>query len=316
MNDLDLNNVVSKLLPMIENGYCILWIGSGLSVSAGYLGWKEIVRELCEKCRVPLLSEPEEESADKLIDKAEECKNADISIYYDTLANRFGGEVVVTRHAYQFLMTLPFKAYVTTNFDPLLSEAGAIAGYNNLYSYPFFPPEFGNSHPIVYVHGLARRDNQATGEKLILARSDFDEAYKDIGIVKNFVVNIFTNYPVLFLGCSLTEAEMYEMFKKVHDIHTLFKRANPDVHLPERYILLPIHQNIIRAGFPDEKIERDYEKEQNEINRFNEMKIEVIRYDDRHSHSQIENILGRICALRKTYMPPNPRMSIGEEVPS
>ena len=306
---------VSKLSQLIEHSDCIVWVGSGLSITAGYPSWKKIIRELCEVCGVTLLSEPEEESADKLIDKAEECKNADINTYHDTLANRFGRQVVSTRFAYQFLMNLPFKAYVTTNFDPLLSEAGAIVGHGKLYSYPIFPREFGNLNPIVYVHGLARSDNQATGENLILARSDFDEAYNDIGIVKNFMFNIFTNYPLLFLGCSLTEPEMYEMFKKVHDIHSRFKRANPDVQLPKRYILLPFHQRIIQSGFHNEKIERDYEKEQNEIKRFEEMKIEVIRYDDRNSHSEIEGILGQICALRKTYRHPKSIMNIGEEVP-
>ena len=50
----------------------------------------------------------------KLIDKAEECKKADIDTYHNTLADLFGKPVSSTRSAYYSLMNLPFKAYVTT----------------------------------------------------------------------------------------------------------------------------------------------------------------------------------------------------------
>ena len=300
MNEPELNKAVSKLLPMIENGNCIVWVGSGLSKSAEYPDWKETVRELCDKCGVTLLSKSEEELPDKLIDKAEECKKADINAYHNTLANLFGGRPVNTRFAYQSLMKLPFKAYVTTNFDPLLSEAGAIEGYDKLYSYPIFPPELGNSHSIVYVHGHARQNNQATGENLILARSDFDEAYKDIGIAKDFVVNIFTHYPLLFLGCSLTEPVMYEVFQKVHNIHTLIKRTYPDVPLPPRYIMLPIQRQVY-SEFPDENIGQVDRRGREEINRFDKMEIKVIRYepDDLRRHGEIEYILRQLCNYTK-----------------
>lgn len=283
---------------MIEKGSCIVWVGSGLSQIAEYPGWKETIRELCDKCSVKPLSESEEVSANKLIDKAEECKKADINTYHDTLATLFGKPAVGTRLAYQFLMKLPFKAYVTTNFDPLLSEAGAIEGYD-IYSYPIFPDEFGNSHPIVYVHGLARKKEEATGKNLILASSDFDEAYKDIGLVNNFVVHIFTHYPLLFLGCSLTEPVMYEVFQKVHRIHTLIKGADPHAILPRRCIVLP-KQKRVNPEFSDEKIEEVYTREENK--RFDEMEIEVMRYEPINwlRQEEIEYILRRLCEYTKS----------------
>ena len=304
MNDLELNKVVSKLMPMIEDGNCIVWVGSGLSKNADYPDWKETVKELCDKCEVISLSKSEEESSEKLIDKAEECKKAEINVYHNTLANLFGRQPIITRFAYQSLMKLPFKAYVTTNFDSLLSEAGEIEGNEKVYSYPRFPPELGNSHPIVYVHGHARQNNRATGKNLILARSDFDEAYNTIGIVKNFIVHIFTHYPLLFLGCSLTEPVMYEVFQKVHDIHTRIKRNYPDLSLPKRYIMLPIQKQVY-SEFPDENTEQVEWREKDEINRLNKMDIEIIRYEpnDWESHGEIEYVLRKLCKYTK--MPKN-----------
>src|SRR5450759_557006 len=51
---------------MIENGSCIVWVGSGLSQIAEYPDWKETIRKLCDKCSVTLLSESDEESASEL----------------------------------------------------------------------------------------------------------------------------------------------------------------------------------------------------------------------------------------------------------
>lgn len=299
VNNLELDKVVSKLRPMIENGDCIVWVGSGLSKSADYPDWKETVKELCDKCDVTLLSEPEEELPDKLIDKAEECKKADINTYHNTLANLFGGQPVNTRFAYTSLMKLQFKAYVTTNFDPLLSEGGIFEGYDKMFSYPLFPHELGNSHPIVYLHGCARLDNQATGENLILARSDFDEAYKDIGIVNDFLVGIIRNYPLVFLGCSLSEPVIYEVFQKVYNIHTRIKRTYPDRSLPKRYIVLPTQRQV--SEISDEGMEQVKSKEREENNRIDEMGIEVIRYmpDDWHTHGEIEYILRQLWESTK-----------------
>ena len=310
MAELELKEIVSKLRPMIENGNCIVWVGSGLSKSADYPDWKETVKKLCDKCGVTLLSEPEEESSDKLIDKAEECKKADINTYHNTLADLFGGQPVDTRLAYQYLMKLPFKAYITTNFDPLLSEAGDIEEYDNLYYYPHFPPELGNSHPIVYLHGHARPDNQAMGENLILARSDFDEAYED-GPAKYFLINIFTHYSFLFLGCSLKEPVIHEMFKTVHNIHTLFKRTSHGRPLPQRYIILPTERPI--SEISDEEMEQFSKRERRGFNRFDEMDIEVIGYepDNENRHEEIEYILRKLSKYIK--MPKNAFES--EEMP-
>jgi hypothetical protein len=311
VDKLKLNEIVSKLRPMIENGNCIVWVGSGLSKNADYPDWKETVKQLCVECGVTPLSNLEEESPDKLIDKAELCKKKDIDVYHNTLANLFGGRPVNTRFAYRDLMRLPFKAYVTTNFDPLLSETDVREEYDKLYYYPKFPSELGNSHPIVYLHGHARPDNQATGENLILARSDFDEAYGDIGTVKFYLTHIFTYYSFLFLGCSLTEPVISKVFQQVQKINIQIKNMRPDTHITQRYIILPTQRPVPEISH--EKMEQVGKREREEFNRFKKMDIEVLSYepDDEERHEEIEEILSQLCKYIK--MPKNAFES--EEMP-
>lgn len=316
VNSLDFPEAISKLWPIIEKGSFIVWIGSGLSKNADYPGWVETIKELSLKCKVPFLNESVEWTSERLIKKAEECKTADIDMYHSTLADLFGKPVSSTRSAYYSLMNLPFKAYVTTNFDPLLSEAGAFKEDCEIYSYPLLPQKFEHSQPIFYIHGLARLGDRATGKNLILAHSDYNEAYEDPGTVKDFVVGIFTYHPLLFLGCSLNEPEMFKAFQKVHNIHALFKRTNPELDLPKKFIILPIRQRLIRLKSSGEKIERDNEKELEEFKRYEDMGIEVIRYEpnDWKNHAEIDEFLRKLCTCNRKYASPTPKISFEEEV--
>jgi len=316
VNDPDFAEAISKLWPTIKNGSFIVWVGSGLSKNADYPGWVETIEELCLKCKVPFLNESEEWTSERLIEKAEECKIADIDMYHSTLADLFGKPVSSTRSAYYSLMELPFKAYVTTNFDPLLSEAGAFQEDREILSYPFLPQKFEPPQPIFYIHGLARSGGRATGKNLILAHSDYNEAYEDPGVVKNFVVEIFSYHPLLFLGCSLNEPEMFKAFEKVHNIHALLKRTYPDFELPKKFIILPIRQRQIRLKSSDEKIERDDEKELEEFKRYEDMGIEVIRYvpNDLKNHAEIDEFLRKLCICNKRYASPTITISFKEEV--
>jgi len=215
-------------------------------------------------------------------------------------------------------MRLPFKGYVTTNFDPLLCVAGAIHEYYDLYSYPSLPVMrlHGNTRPIFYIHGLARHGNEAKGDNLILARSDFDEAYGVGGIVQSFQVQLLTYYDVLFIGCSLREPAMDETFQRVHKNHVRIKRTHPEAPLPRRCVLLPPWQRRVRRDSASEKVERDKEKERNEENRFTAMGIKVIKYEPRdvQRHDEIEEVLEHLCKFAEVYVSPEPRWGLGEEI--
>lgn len=212
----------AKELWPIVNKRCVAWVGSGMSPRADYPEWKALINALCTACNVVPLSSTVP-SSDDLIDKAEECKCANLDMYHKTLADVFGKRVVQTRQALHLLMKLPFQAYVTTNFDLLLSSAGAVHDCRNVYSYPSLPIEKINGTPrsIFHIHGRASDGENPSGKNLILARSDFDQAYRRI--VPSFLDQLLVYHNVLFLGCSLTEPAMQAVFQRVHEIHMQIK---------------------------------------------------------------------------------------------
>jgi hypothetical protein len=284
--DLSTDRITEELLKAVSGGDCIAWVGSGLSAVA-YRGWTDAIAELCDACGIPRLvgTYPK---AEELIDKAEECKNSDQHAYEMTLANLYGGNVVVTRQAYLWLMKAPFKAYVTTNFDPLLSESAAVAGHTHVFHYPLLEtPEIGRrTKPIFYIHGHARPNGVASGQDLVLARSEFKQAYG--GIVSLFLQAILLSYPIVFIGCRLSEPEIQEQMSRVHSMLVQIKNSRAGYKSPVRFALLA---PIIVGG------DRKVDQELVEAERFQDLDTTVLRYSpaDPAKHWEIEDILKSLC---------------------
>ncbi|MDY6839428.1 MAG: SIR2 family protein [Thermodesulfobacteriota bacterium] len=297
----DLTRLSVKLWPIIKNGNCVAWVGAGLSEVADYPGWQETVRHLCKACQVTPLPPEHYPSADELMDKADECKQANLTAYNTSLGQLFGGPVVTTRRAFHLLMKLPFRAYVTTNFDPLLDDAAGAHGKRTVCTYPALPIPIIERNPgsIFHLHGLARQNNMPRGEGLVLSTSEYDLAYGNTGPVADFLTQLLLYYDVLFIGCSLAEPAMYEAFARVHTIHLQIQRSQPGARTPQRFVLRPTlysGSDEIRIASAGKGIERDYQAEQAEDVRFGEMEIEVVRYeptDDRHS--EVEELLEQLC---------------------
>jgi hypothetical protein len=316
--DNELEEIADKLWPLIENNNCIAWIGSGLSKIAGYTDWPNTIQKLCKECNIKCLELNEEKSVDCLINKAEECKQKNLQTYQETLANLFGRTVAPTRRAFNLIMRLPFKGYVTTNFDPLLLTAGIDNNNEDTWAYPDLPLTMieKKKHPIYYIHGLARHGAVQKGDHLILARSDFDEAYGNGGIVHSFLVSLLTYYNIIFLGCELMEPDIKNVFLRVHKIHEEMRRIKPNGHFPQRIILVSkqqIGQEYNVKGYPEQNIVKAYDKtvQNAEFERYNAMSIEPIRYSQKDEHyGEIEQILESILFRNRKLSIPQPRWGI------
>lgn len=314
MEDLTSTQIATKLLAAVKGGECIAWVGAGLSKLA-YADWGCAVRDLCSACGVQGFGTSQRApTAEQLTDKAEECKQANGNAYEATLAKLYGGKVVETRQAYLWLISAPFRGYVTTNFDPLLSEAAAAFSHNNIFRYPILVPRDIELHakPLFYIHGHARPGGVPNGQNLVLARSEFNEAYQ--GVVAVFVQALLLSYPIVFIGCSLSEPEIHEQIRRVHSMHIQMKKSRSDFKAPPRFALLPtiFRETTIEEPGPGRR-ERNDEAENAEARRFRELDTEVLRYHptDRMKHWEIEDILKALCDLAREM----PKVGPGEAMP-
>lgn len=304
------DEIPSKLLTMVDGGNSIAWLGSGLSIPAGYPDWAKTVTALCGAPRVKFSpsSDPE-----VLMMLAEACKAKDKTAYEKTLADLFGNVVVRERRAYRLLAKMRFKAYITTNYDPLLYEAVRDENHD-CYQYPVLDVLRIGASPSAafYVHGLARSGGQPCGKNLVLAKSEFTEAYDDGGVVANFTQSVLTSCDVIFFGCSLDEAAVQQSLTRVQRVHDHMRRARPDAPLPQRAIMLP-RQYTIKSRAGSSLRVPDRVREHNEQERFSSMNIEILRYETsgEDDHAEIEQILERVLLLSGAYRPPEEDLGIG-----
>lgn len=97
---------------------------------------------------------------------------------------------------------------ITTNFDLLFEEAykelqndDSFSEAPNIYRAPALPQGY-DFNGIVYVHGALPRLNSHRAKDMVLTDADFGRAYLTEGWAQRFLVDVFREFTVLFIGYS------------------------------------------------------------------------------------------------------------------
>ena len=96
----ELDPNANQLNQLIEDGEIILFVGSGLSNSI-YPKWHELIKDLCERCRVkPPVSLTVETPVEILIELAEKAQIRNESAFINVLKRHFAEPIDVKKKAY------------------------------------------------------------------------------------------------------------------------------------------------------------------------------------------------------------------------
>lgn len=244
----------APLTEVILGGRCTAFIGSGLSASQ-YPSWPELVNQLCAACGVER-TVTSQSAERELLEAAEEAKASDPVAYHQMLWDVFGGVIPNIPTPYMILLRLPFDCYVTHNFDRLLSMGAALAPTQCKLppqAYPALDRKDMGGRSIHHVHGLVTEDHLPVDGQIVLAQSDFDEAYAANSNLMNFLVSTLEAEPLVFVGCRLREPVMTQVFKICKD-HQLRRAKLIAVtggaasEPPPRFILLKKHHLLDPVG--------------------------------------------------------------------
>lgn len=103
---------------------------------------------------------------------------------------------------------------ITTNFDLLFEEAykerqndDSFSGEPNIYRAPALPQGY-DFNGIVYVHGALPQLSYHRTKDMVLTDADFGRAYLTEGWARRFLVDVFREFTVLFIGYSHNDAIM------------------------------------------------------------------------------------------------------------
>ncbi|MBR9846865.1 MAG: hypothetical protein GYB35_12525 [Algicola sp.] len=115
-----------KLFKLIESGEGVLFVGSGSSVRLKYPSWEEVLRDLANNIEADTIKNIIEAkiSNEELLIAAEIIKsNIDPSLYNSAFEKFFGPKDPTHDEFHKLLVSVRFKGFVTTNYDPIIECA-------------------------------------------------------------------------------------------------------------------------------------------------------------------------------------------------
>ncbi len=115
-----------KLFKLIESGEGVLFVGSGSSVRLKYPSWEGVLRDLAEQITEEDLKMIIEDkiSNEELLIAAEIIKsNVNLDEYNAAFEDFFGPKDPTHDDFHKLLVSVRFKGFVTTNYDPVIESA-------------------------------------------------------------------------------------------------------------------------------------------------------------------------------------------------
>lgn len=291
---------INTLLSIVQEGDYILWLGSGLSKASGYKMWKDAVNFIAKHCGVEEFSQDEDPTIEELLSKAEDCKNLRENRYKDAIFETFSKIQLINDFSLTLLAQLPFKAIVTTNFDPIIKTIFP----GNVHYYPLLPSIYLNSKPmpVYYLHGIADIDKSKNQNPqdlhYVLSTSEFDFAYSTKrtslgeGESAEFLRQLLSHHSLLFVGAGLEELAFKSLFERIDTFVEDYARIG---HIREdnslkRYALLPRTPIKTREYNDEDLINEIHKKEEERDIRFNKYRIRKILYQKSEGPDEFENL--------------------------
>ena len=208
-----------EVLRAHEDGRLVFFCGAGISYYTGLPGFEGLVKDAFEKCGVPLAEmkkdakEPwdtafHENQFDRALQILE--KEVGTTVMRDKIMDRLTIPVTDPLIIHGALLNLAKTKnggcrLITTNFDDRF-ELAAPPGLTAIQSAPRLgPPRIESWRHLTYLHGRIDRKSDPKGRDLVLTSGDFGRAYLRDGWAARFIVELFREYTVLFVGYSLND---------------------------------------------------------------------------------------------------------------
>ena len=267
-------NTIDEAKKLVLGGRCVAFIGAGLSIPPGG-GWKDIVKTFASRCNVDFNNQ----DLPKVID---ECFDTKPSEYKKVFQELFPKHTSTSRTAINYLPRLPFKAFITTNFDPWLRNLFRASDIVGVYSYPDIPMTKGLSKNVYYIHGYYDSTrNDFNHENLVFGERSFLCAYGTESLLPGFLLNLFVYENVLFIGFDPSEENISRILEKSEKVKVRLKEN--DFKKPKRFLLWPAFTQAT------EQPKGEYEAR---IKNFQSLGIDPIIYDYKgEDYRGIEEIL-------------------------
>jgi hypothetical protein len=200
---------VNEYFAEIEAGNAAIFAGAGLSVPAGFVDWRELLRDIADELDLDVDLETD------LVSLAQFHVNAN-----GNNRHRINQAVIDALSAdnpptanHRLLARLPISTWWTTNYDQLIEKALREAG--KVVDVKADVKQLANTRPrrdaIVYkMHGDVERPNEA-----VVTRDDYERYSTDRGAFINALSGDLISKTFLFLGFSFTDPNLDQVLSRL-----------------------------------------------------------------------------------------------------
>lgn len=204
----EISGFLKRYLAEIEAGNAAVFAGAGLSVPAGFVNWRDLLRDIATDLDLVIDRE------DDLISVAQWHVNKERSRFRlnKEIINQLSPDTPPTAN-HRLLARLPIATWWTTNYDTLaeraLTEAGRVVDVKS------DPGQLADTKPrrdaIVYkMHGDVTRPNEA-----VLTRDDYESYARDRAPFISALAGDLVSKTFLFLGFSFTDPNLEQVLARV-----------------------------------------------------------------------------------------------------
>lgn len=211
---------LTLLIDKIQKKRITPFIGAGMSMAAGLPGWSNFLKKCAESCNIPLDKVNEylnaghfEKCADHILEKSHpDLLREKFQIYFK--------EPDYGTYAHEILARLMDWGVITTNYDRLLERT--YERFDSTFKDVFYGPEaemnsefIDGNHVLLKMHGDIHRPS-----KRILTSVEYNGVYGtgDLDLqlpLPKFFSSFFSNFGILFVGCSLMSDRTMELLKYI-----------------------------------------------------------------------------------------------------
>lgn len=202
--------LIKELVKELSANNLAIFAGAGLSVPAGFVDWKALLKDLAEEIELDV--EKEERDLVSLAQYYTNTKQGNRSKINEIILNEFSRDAQITEN-HKILSRLPIDTFWTTNYDPMIENALKNAGkvVDVKHHKDQLQTSIHKRDVVVYkMHGDYTQPNQAVlikddYEKYHLDRGDFFTALRGDLLTKRF----------LFLGFSFADPNIDYILSRI-----------------------------------------------------------------------------------------------------
>jgi|ERR1700677_2359662 len=200
---------VQKFSEETANDNAAIFAGAGLSVSAGYVDWRSLLKNIAQNLNLNV-----EKEHDLVALAQYHCNNAPSGRQElnQLLVDEFCQNHQITEN-HEILARLSIKTFWTTNYDDLIETALKKTGKNVdvKYTLEHLTLTVPKRDAIVYkMHG-----DRSSPDKAILTKDDYEKYHKVFGPYVTALSGDLVSKTFLFIGFSFTDANLDYILSRI-----------------------------------------------------------------------------------------------------